>query len=61
MKIPGWSSLIIVPMVILGSSFNVIRRSESPVTLGLIVGFSAFIVALIAWGLLALLDRMKRR
>jgi hypothetical protein len=60
MKIPGWSALVIVPAVILSASFNVIRDSESPALLGLIIGGAAFLIAFLAWGILALLGRRRR-
>ncbi len=60
MKIPGWSALIIVPALILIASFSTIRQSQSPVALGLIMGGGSFLVALIAWGTLAMLDKWRR-
>ena len=60
MKIPGWSALVIVPLVIIGDSLGVIRRSESPIQLGLIIGVSAFGIALIAWLALVALDKLRR-
>jgi hypothetical protein len=59
MKIPGWSALIIVPALIFGSSFSTIRNSESPVALGLIAGGASLVIALVAWGTLALMDKWR--
>jgi hypothetical protein len=60
MKIPKWSVLIIVPVIIVGASLPAIGRSERPVSLTLVAFSASIVVALMAWGVLQLLDRMRR-
>lgn len=59
-RIPAWSALLVVPVIIFGACLTTIQRSESPVSLGLEVGCASFVVALIVWGLLALFYQLKR-
>jgi hypothetical protein len=59
-KIPAWSALVIVPVIIFGACLKTVQRAESPVSLGVEVGCASFVVALIVWGLLVLFYQLKR-
>ena len=61
MKIPGWSALIIVPVVIFGSSYKTILQSENPTRLAMIAGISSLVIVLFAWALMAMLDKKRGR
>lgn len=59
MNIPGWSIFLIVPGIIVGSGIPVIRRSETPWTLALIVVGMSLAVSAAAWGVLQVLDKRQ--
>jgi hypothetical protein len=59
-KLPGWSAMVIVPVVIIGASARVILRSSNPVPIAAIVVASSVVVGALGWGVLSLLGRNQK-
>ena len=60
MKIPSWSAFLIVPAMWIIAGSPVVIRSDNPGKSALVLGITAIIVAILAWGMLALFDKVKR-
>jgi hypothetical protein len=60
LKFPTWSALILIPLVIFAVLFREIRQSENPMSLGLIILGVSLPCALVGWGMLIVLEKIRK-